>query len=277
MIIKYFNYTYIITLLAAALFIAACYFPLRKRSVYAKETALYVLMGFNIAQHFFKFLIWPHLWGAGFGVINTAYNVCAILIISSPFIYVSGNALLKQFVCYVGTIGATATLFIPYWFIGGTIFTWEYLRFWTCHTVLVATSLLPALWGLVRFNWRDWWKFGLIVLVMLALILLTDTVFLLAFGEATTETLYDALLRQNPLWMMGPGGGVSGVKSIFEGLSPKFLLETQSHPYIPILWYTIPVYLAFAVLGYLFGALFDRKRLWGETKSMIKLSHTVAV
>ena len=270
MIIKYFNYTYIITLIAAALFIAAFYFPLRKRSLYARENALYALMGFNIAQHFFKSLVWPHLWGTGFGIINTAYNVCAILIIASPFVYVSGNELLKQFVSYVGTIGATATLFIPYWFIGGTVFTWEYLRFWTCHTVLIATSLLPALWGMVKFNWRDWWKFGLIFLVMLALVLLNDTVFFLVLGEATKNTLYDVLCRQNPLWMMGPGGGVSGIKSIFEGLSPKFLLETQSHPYIPILWYAIPIYLVFAVLGCLFGALFDRKHFRGEAPTLIK-------
>ena len=272
MVINYFNHTYIITILAAALFIAACYFPLHKRGAYEKEILLYSLMGINIAQHFFKPLVWPHLWGSGLSIINTAYNVCAIMIISTPFVYVFGNSLLKQFVCYVGTIGAAMTLFIPYWFIGSTIFNWEYLRFWTCHTLLVATSILPAMWGLFKFDWKDGWKFGLLFLLLLALVLLNNTLYALISGSATADTLYSVLLTQNPIWMMGPYGGVQAVKAIFEGLSPSFLLETETHPYIPILWYAIPVYLAFTVLGYLFGIALDGKRFWGRAKCMIKIN-----
>ena len=270
MIINIFNYTYIITLLAAALFIGAVYFPLRNRSVYAKETALYVLMGFNVSQHFFKFIIWPHCWGTGFGYINTAYNVCAILIISTPIIYVFGHSLLRQYVTYVGTIGATMTLFIPFWFLGNTILTWEYLRFWTCHVLLAATSLLPALWGLVKFDWRDGWKFGLIFLVMLSLILLNNTLYMVIFDKVKSEDLYEALRTQNPIWMMGPFGGVESVRPIFEGLSPGFLLETSSHPHIPILWYAVPVYIGITVAGYLLGFACDWKRLLGTPKTMLK-------
>ena len=272
MIINYFNYTHIITLFPAALFIAVCYFSLRNRSAFAKETAMYILMGFNLTQHFFKFLIWPHLYGSGFGLINTAYNVCAILIISSPFVFVSKSNLLKQYITYVGTIGATVTLIVPYWFIGSTILTWEYARFWTCHTLLVATSLLPALWGLVEFDYRDGWKFGLVFLTMLTLILANNTVFLLVLGNATKDTLYDALLSNNALWMMGPGGGVEGFRLIFEALSPSFLLETETHPYIPVLWYAIPMYAMITVIGYPLGFLTDRKRLLGNTQTLIKVN-----
>ena len=275
MVLKYFNYTHIITLLAAAAFIAVIYFALRNRTVFAKEIALYIMMTFNITQHFFKFLLWPHLWGMNFGIINTAYNVCAILIIATPFVYVGNNSLLKQFVAYIGTIGPLVTLCAPYWFNGVNILkSWEFLRFWTCHTVLVATSLLPAMWGLVKFNYRDGWKFGLLFLLMLSLILTNDVAFLLAFGNATTETLYNALLAQNPLWIMSPKGGMEGLKSVFEALSPKLFLETETHPYIPILWYAIPMYLFITILGYVLGGILDRKRLVGERKSMLKFKRT---
>ena len=277
MVLNYFNYAHIITLLASAGFIAAFYFPLRNKSVFAKEVAIYFLMGVNITQHFFKFLIWPHLWGTGLGIGNTAYNVCAILIIASPFVYLGKSTLLKQYVAYVGTIGAAVTLFFPYWFIGIDFLSWEFLRFWTCHTLLVATSLLPALWGLVKFDYRDGWKFGLIFLLMLALILTNNIAFLLAFGEATSDTLYDALLAHNPLWMMSPAGGFEALKPVFEGLSPSIFLETESHPYIPILWYAIPMYIMFTIIAYILGGVIDRKRLWGSTKTLIKVKNTAAI
>lgn len=269
MIIYYFNYVHILTLVAAALLVAGLYFALRNRSAFTKEVALYIIMGFNITQHFYKSLVWPHLWGTGFGLINTAYNVCAILIIVTPFVYVSKNCLLKQFVCYVGTIGPVLTLAFPYWFIGSTILKWEYWRSWTCHTLLIATSLLPATWGMIKFNWRDGWKFGLIFLAMLSFILSNDVMFLLTFGEATTQTLYDALLARDPLWMVSPNGaGIA--KQIFEALSPDIFLETEVHPHIPILWYAVPMYAMVTIIGYTLGFILDRKRFWGSPKRLIK-------
>lgn len=254
--INYFNYVHLVTLIAAAGFVAAIYFPLRNRSIFAKEVALFSLMILNLTQHLFKSFFWPHLWGSGFGIINTAYNVCAILIISSPFVLLSGNNLLKQFVAYVGTIGPAVTLMVPYWFVGQTVFTWEFARFWTCHTLLVATSLLPALWGMVKFNRRDGWKFGLVFIAMLTLILANDAVFLLVLGQATTETLYSELSARNPLWTMGPFGGIESLKYAFEVLSPGFLRE----PYIPVLWYAIPLYLYITAIAYLLGRITDRRR-----------------
>ena len=270
MTLNYFNYAHFLTILAAAGFIAIFYFTLKNRSSSAKEMAVYILMGINLTQHFYKSFFWPHVWGSGFGIINTAYNVCAILIISSPLIFVSRSPVLKQYIAYVGTIGPAVSMLVPYWFIGSTMLQWEYLRFWTCHTLLLATSLLPALWGMVKFNFRDGWKFGFVFLAMLSLILLNDTVFLLILGAATKKTLYDTLLAYNPLWTMAPQGGIEQFKAVFEALSLPFLLETESHPYIPILWYAIPMYLLITLAGYILGAITDRKRVFGQSRHMIE-------
>lgn len=254
MILNYFNLTHILTLFVAAGLIAAVYFALRNRTVFAKEIAVLVLMGLNLTQHFFKFFLWPHMWGTDFDIVNTAYNVCAILIIASPVVYLSKSNLLKQFVAYVGTIGPAVTLLVPYWYIGSTILAWDYLRSWTCHTLLLATSSLPALWGLVKFNFRDGWKFGFVFLAMLALILLNDAVFMLVLGQATKETLYDTLVARNPLWTMGPSGPFESLGRIFEAFTPKIFLD----PYVPILWYAIPMYLMVTIVAYALGGVLDR-------------------
>lgn len=269
MTIKYFNYTHLITLLSAGALVGALYFSLRRRSAVAKEIALYILMGLNLTQHLFKFLVWPHLWGTGFGLADTAYNVCAILIIASPFVFVTKSSLFKQFITYAGTIGPSLALLFPYWYIGKTVLTWDFARFWTCHTLLVATSILPALWGMVKFNCRDGWKFGLVFLAMLSLILVNNTVFSLALGLTAKHTLYEVLLAQNPLMMMAPTAGAEKIKILFELFSPPFLLETDNHPYIPILWYAVPVYLYCTALGYILGCAIDRR--WANRgKSPIK-------
>ncbi len=256
-----FDALHLSTLLVIAALFFGLFFLFRKRSVRAKSIVLGVLMAANILQHIFKFWIWPHMRTGEFSLVESAYNVCAFMILLCPYSVFGKNGLIKQYQFYVGTIAGFCAPFVPTWFLGGSIFTWEYLRFYTCHVLLFLTSSLPAAWGMVEFRRKDGWKFGLCALCTLAIILANNALFftLLGYeGEALVEQLY----ATNPVYMMGPPADDSLFRDIAAAVTPSFLRVGAGGRYIPILWYAVPVYLGFLPIGYGFGSLLQ----WLQTR-----------
>lgn len=253
------------SLLGIAVLFSGLYFIFRRRSAKAKLTVLGIIMGLNLLQHFFKCFIWPHMWGEGFTLKETAYNVCAFLVILCPFSVYGKNNTIKQFQFYVGTCAGLIAPVFPLWFVKKSLLSWEFARFWVCHTFLFLSSFLPGVWGMVKFRMRDGWKFGLCFLGMLALILLNNTVFLAILGyrgEALTEELFS----RNVVWMMGPPEGENFFKDILIALCfPVFKGGEDAH-YTPILWYALPVYVLLTVALYGIGALSEWLQKRAESK-----------
>ncbi len=254
---KLFDALHVTSLFAIAILFFGLFFAFRKSSERTKKIVLGIIMGLNLLQHLLKCWVWPHMWGKSFGLPETAYNVCAFMIFLCPISVYGKSELLKQFQAYVGTCAGIFAPFIPYWFIGKDLLTWDFLRFWTCHTLLFLTSLLPAVWGMVKFRMKDGWKFGLCFLGMLALILLNNAVTFAALGYEG-ETFTNALFAQNPVWMMGPPAGESFIKTALDAVTLPFFKGGDGGRYTPILWYALPVYLLFLALGYALGAAFEK-------------------
>lgn len=254
----YFDPSHLLSLLFAAALVLALYFPLRKKSPRAKKIALGIVIGVNIGQHFLKSFVWPHLWGSGFTLENTAYNVCALLILATPFCVYGKSGVLKQFLFYAGTCAGTFALLFPFWFVGKSLLQWEFVRFWFCHALLLASSVLPGLWGMVPFRMRDGWKFGLLALGALCIILLNNVIFLLAFGQTDGSDLYEALLAHNPVWLAGPPQGDNVLKTVLVALCPPPFRGGEGRAFTPILWYAVPVYAVITAAAYALGAIAER-------------------
>ena len=256
-VIRIGSLIYIIYLLISTGILLAVYFGGRKKSEHVKITILFVLAIVNLVQHFFKFLIWPHHYGTGFSIVNTAYNVCAFHIILTPFLIRKKSGALKEFHVYVGSVGCIGAFFYPSWFIGQTILQWEFLRFWTCHFLLLLTSLLPILWGMVKFERKNFWKIGLWFFAMLCIILVNDvlSIYMGLAGEA--ESLYETLYALNPLGIIHPPENAKVLLKIISYLSPPIFLGSNSGVYVPILWYMLPVYVGITLLAYGLGTLWE--------------------
>ncbi len=251
-----FDALHMSTLLVIAVLFFGLFFLFRKRSVRTKYIVLGVLMAVNVLQHIFKFWLWPHMRTGEFSLVESAYNVCAFMILLCPYSVFGKNKLIKQYQFYVGTFAGLCAPFVPTWFLGGSIFTWEYLRFYTCHVLLFLTSSLPAAWGLVEFRMKDGWKFGLCALGTLGLILANNTLVSYLLG-AEGEALFNAIYGYNPVFMMGPPAADSPLKDIAVAITPPFLRVGAGGRYVPILWYAVPVYVGFTLLGYGLGALLE--------------------
>ena len=98
MLIYYGSFMYFMYILLAIGGFLGAFFALRNRSERTKKLAVVIIASVNLAQHLLKGLIYPHYWGGHYSLhLSSAYNVCAFLIISSPFIWLFGSKLLKNF------------------------------------------------------------------------------------------------------------------------------------------------------------------------------------
>ncbi len=258
--INYFSPAHLIYLAIALALVLGFYFIFRRKSFFAQRIAVLSLVVINVIQHIFKLEIYP-MYSGGFDAICTAYNMCALLILLSPFAHFIKLAPLRDFVYYIGTSAGIVALLIPYWNVGEDAFTWEFFRFFFCHAVLLLSSVLPLLFGHHKPSWRRFPFVGLAFFAGIGIILLNDVIAIKLgiFGTLSAENLYESLATANPIWSFGPPEGFSFVLDIVDVFTPDFLLGKNGGRLVPVLWYMIPFYLGISIVSFIVFAIADRK------------------
>ncbi len=254
MLINYGSFMYCAYILLAIGICVGLYFLIRNRSEKTKKIVVLIIALLNFIQHVFKVWIYPQYAGNGELYLITAYNICAFLIMVSPFIILFGNSMLKNFITYVGTVAGMIAMVVPYWFIGKTAFSWEAYRFYICHALLFISSLLPALVGLHKLERRHCSKIGLLFLGVLVCVLLNNSILILTdnYPGFSPDKLFEGLSKMNPGWSMHPAESMAWVGNIIALFSPAFLMGVNPwNIYIPVLWYAIPLYAGITLLTYL--------------------------
>ena len=251
---------------------ALLWFFLKGRSKPVQKYSILLLMLLNTAQHFLKPILYADYRGTGFSSLISAYNMCSVLIISSPLVFLWGNRFCKNFIFFVGTVAGIGAVAVPFWYMGTPIsqLGGDYARFYICHGLLFLSSLLPLLLGFHSPSYKEFWQVGLGFLLALAVILVNDFIFISLglFPGAETGTLYQSLRKLNPCWVMGPPPELPWLKDLAAILTPKvFLGRNPSGTFAPLLWYAIPLYAAITAAAFGLFALIDRKQLMQDYKS----------
>ncbi len=258
----YFAYLFIVIFVCSILYLIAC-----KESTCVKKIVVLFVALLNVVQHLFKGKIYPHYNGSSAFYLSTAYNVCAFLILISPFIILFGNELLKNFLTFIGSFAGMIAMLVPYWYIGTSAFTWDVYRFYICHGLLFISSFLPWLLGLRTLKIRHCWKICLLFFGVLLLILLNDAILIKTgnYPDTNPDDLLGSLIKVNPGWSMGPSPSMAWIEEIVAIFSPSFFLGNNPWQiHLPILWYAIPLYLGGTALVYtLYGIskIFEKRRL----------------
>lgn len=266
---------YILSIVSLLVITALVWFILKKQSTRTQKTVLFILMLLNALQHFFKFIIYPQYYGTGVSYISTAYNMCAVLIISSPAVLLLKSRFLKNCVFYIGAVAGLGAIAMPVWFIGLPVsqLGWEYVRFYICHGLLFISSILVILLNIHRASYKAFWQIGLGFLLGLCIILVNDVIFMTVglFPGVSAENLYESLVRTNPCMMMGPQEGFGWVADIVKYFSPSFFMgNNPAGKYAPILWYAIPAYLGICLISFSVFAVSDWKNLHHDASSLLR-------
>lgn len=249
---------------------------LRHRSEKTRRNFVLILMLINTAQHLFKPLIYPHFYGTGFSSLISAYNMCAVVILASPIVFLRGSRFFKNFI-FMGFTAGIAAIAVPYWFIGMEVsqLGWEYVRFYLCHAILFIASLLTRLLELHKPSYKEFWQPGLGFLLALSLILLNNVIFITLglYHGIDSGSLYEALCQINPCMMMGPTEDTLWLVELVKYFTPGVLLgQNPAGAFAPILWYAVPMYLGQSLVTFVFFAISDRKNFTADLKKLFRKS-----
>ena len=269
MILQYGNFAYFFYPLLSAVFVAGAYFLLRRRPLAVRKGVVLALMLINLLQHFFKPFLYPQYRGQEFNVLLvTAYNLCAFLIIASPVVLLFKSAAWKDFIALFGTFAGIVSMAIPHWFIGKPFWTWDVFRYYFCHALLFASSLLTLLLGLHRLRWRNFWKMPF--LFFLTLILVCFDFVAVAYFRGTQDSLAAMLDAYNPCWFFHPVEQFDFIVPVIDFFTPDLFMgdPATGKPYTPLLWYFIPMYLLIALLSFAAMALADRRRFSEDCRTL---------
>jgi len=246
----------------------------RRRSARARQIVIWVISLTNVAQHLLKHVLYPNMRTFAFSLDNTAYNMCATLILLTPLVlfFARKDSPWRDFIAYLGSVAGFVAICVPYWFIGKSIWNWGGFRFYFCHILLFMSSVLPVLWRDHRMSWRHFPKIGGIYFLCLAAILLNDLLFYTVSGVPAAEVL-NRLENANPVWMMHPPAGFDGLVRVITALTPGVFLGGGDKLYTPILWYAVPLYLLITVLALCLGSLLDHSRFRDDLRAFRSRIH----
>ncbi len=259
MIIDYGSPAYIISALLPVGLLLGLYFLLRGKSRKIQKNVILSMSLINLCQHVFKFIIYPQFHGSGFNLFNTAYNICAFLIIFMPVALFLEFRLLSDLVFCVGSAAGIIALLIPYWNIGDSVFSWEFFRFHFCHSFLFVTASLTLMLGIYKPRFKDFIRLGSYVFLMLAVITANNALcMLIGLHPAKSGNIYDELYLMNVAWTYGPPEQFSWVLPIAKFLSPDaWVGANDAGACIPFLWYLVPFYIIITALAMPIYALLD--------------------
>ena len=270
MTINYGSPSHIAYILIALVFAFALYFVFRGRSKRAQKILILTLMCLNVIQHVFKSYIYPQHFGEGFNALTTAYNMCATLILLSPIVFLTRVKFLRDFVFYGGAVAGMIAILVPYWNIGMSALSWEVYRFFICHALLFASSLLTLLFGFHKASFRSAFGFAPAFFLAIGVIILNDIICIKCGAYIGTDglSLLDALYFVNPTWSFGPPESFAWLLSLAEALAPDVLVYMPDGRCVPVLWYFIPIFIIMTLVGLVVCALTDKE---GFRKDMQKL------
>ena len=269
MTISYASAAHVMYILIALLIPTVLYFVLRGKSQKMQKYVIISIMLLNVFQHLFKSLIYPQYLGFGFNALNTAYNMCAFLILISPIALLIPIRPVRDFVFYAGSFAGIIAVIVPYWHIGEYAFTWDVIRFFICHALLFTSSVLTIALGLHKPSYKCFPFLGLGFLLGVGLVILNDVICLslgIYIGFEHME-IGEALRTMNPCWSFGVPEQFSFIIPVAKFFLPDFMVgENATGSFTPILWYAIPVYLAMTLLAFPITVAVDRKRFSYDLK-----------
>ena len=256
----------------------------RQGKKFAKKLIL-TLLWLNFALHFAKQLLPSYIsrWPVGL-TDSAAPNLCAVLIIIAPFVFLFGNAYWKDYLYYIGMVSGILVYFVPTGAMryeaypqgfGDPEYFAEVLRFYFCHFPLVACSFLMVEQGFHKLDYHRLWALPLMFGIVLAIVALNSFFFgpILKVQGFPHEILGpDGLLNRmgphseiaNQSMAFGPQPNMDKALSwIYPFLIPglmTFVIDGQLY-FTPVIWIVPFVYIGTLVLGPLFSAPFEGRHM----------------
>ncbi len=234
---------------------------LRKKDEQFKHKFILFLLFSAFALHFLKLAFYPYnqMYPTIIRKI-TFENICAISTLIFPFIYLSKNKVLKDYMLVMGIAAGIAAYLYPteaildtfdsVYFGRKSAFSFDVIRFYYAHFVIFVVPFLMAALKIHVFSFKRIIYFPLMVLAVFTLIFLNELLLIL-FGWIDPSTIYDIDIR-NSSFVFGIPEHYKKVAVIFDIFVFDFL---KSYPkvganiYYPVIWFIVPAFIYGPILA----------------------------
>lgn len=273
MTVEYGNIFYFIFIAVSLSIFFGFYFLLKGKSKRFVYWFLFGILAFNFCLHFAKLLFEPYRSKLPILLRKiTPENICALSTLTFPFVYLSKNKVLKDYVFYMGVLSGLIATFVPVEAIGFSPVSFDVIRFYVCHTCLWIAPLLMVIHGIHTLDYRRIWKVPAVFIGVLCVITVNEVIIfrlgLLDDKFTSLEDMFNPAIR-NSSFIFGPTPNLEKVAVIATALCPKFMkvsIMTGETMYWPVLWLVIPsfVYLPVIFLG--FSWYWEKDRIKADVK-----------
>ena len=262
--IQFFNFWYFFFLATSAAGFTGLYFLLRNRSERTIKAVLVGLMAFSLLLHFLKGFFPPYSLDYARHLRDSWFiNICGANIALFPFMLLSKNKYVKDYMFYIGVLSGLIAVFYPIDPIlkpDQSAEIIDILRFYLHHNLLWYVPMLMVVLKLHQLDYRRVWATPVIFLLVMLFIMLNQ-IFQseLGFIDLRGDDIH-AIPYVNNSMIWGPDGNLS---RLIDWACPTFFKtipvgeHTGETKYWPWFWLVVPCFVILIPLCFLICMLFD--------------------
>ena len=169
-----FSLYHILYLIICALICIILYFSFRNKSIKAKKTAIIAILFLGFIIHFLKLLIPFYKDSLPISIqAITPETICAISTLTFPFIFLSNNNKLKDYMVAIGISSGLLTLLVPLDIVNFPPFNLEVIRFFLSHLIIFISGFFTYIFGIHKLE-KSWLKHTIIILLIMLFIASID-------------------------------------------------------------------------------------------------------
>lgn len=276
MYIAMFNGWYFFWLLLSAGAITGLYFLLRNKSSFTQKAVLFGFLAVGLLLHFLKVYIPPYSVDEARNLRDSWFiNICGANIALFPFMFLSKNRKIKDYMFYIGVISGVIAILYPQEPIAKVNQAAEQLdiiRFYYHHWMLLAVPLLMVLFGHHTLSYKRILS-APTGLLLLMLFIMLNQIFQSELGYIPLRDRGDffGIGYKNTSYIWGPGtnDAIGNFLSLF---TPEVFQTVPvgqyagQKKYWPWFWLIVPVYVLVTPMSFAIALIFDYKNFAADMK-----------
>ena len=167
--LSFFFYNILIALICIGF-----YFLMKNKSDKCKYYTILTLLFLGILIHFSKLLIPEYQQLFPQSILEVTLSTpCAISALTFPFIFMSKNKALKDYMVIFGILSGVTTLLFPLDIQGKSMFDIDVIRFYVAHSLILLTPLFTYIFK-IHTPTKNWIKNTLIIFLIVIVIIVVN-------------------------------------------------------------------------------------------------------
>lgn len=275
--LEMFNEIYFFYIACFLLFLGLSMWLLKGKSDVFKTRYIASLLFFALLVHFCKLLFPPYIDDEMAIRKITPENICALSTLIFPFIFLSKNKVLKDYMFYIGVLSGTLAVIFPAEAFGKSPFIFDTIRFYVAHIIITCAPFLMVSTGLHKLDYHRIYKVPIMFIIVLAIIMVNEIILIeIGIVQMRSGDLLDPEAYRNFSMIFGVREDFMALEGFLTFFTPRFMTEIPygafagEPKYWPILWIIGPTFAIIGSLSFVLSIYWEHRHM-KEDLSKIKL------